>query len=168
MDIKLEFAPNSTSSQPDTYRLTFEGKIQPIFQKLFLQGFFKQVQPNIFEAPVSRIKSLYNDELDFVGFCIQLAEDCRQQDYKLELVSSISKTDYERLSNLWVYYGIFAVTEPGYLIPSDLVPFFSLRNYNSPQQSKPDNQRLVLNYMTENNLIGSSTLSRVNARKIKL
>lgn len=152
MGVELEFVNQESPEQGDTYRLTFEGKIQPIFERLFLQGLFNQIEPNVFEAPVRRIKSFFGDDLDFARLFLQLTEQYQQEDCRLELVSSISKADYERLANFWLHYGIFAITQPNFSIPCRLVPYFSLKNHCSPQQSELNSQAQIQTYLKEKNI----------------
>ncbi|NJO94576.1 MAG: hypothetical protein HC820_10080 [Hydrococcus sp. RM1_1_31] len=152
MGIELEFVTKVSGRSSDTYRLTFEGEIQPSFKWLLLENLFVPVEPNIFEAPISRIQAKFGSKLDFIDLFVRLAEQFQQQDYKLELVSSISKADRDRLANKWLHYGIFAVTLPNQSFPSYLVPYFSLENYCSAQQSEPDNQVRVESYLKTMNI----------------
>ncbi|NJP21861.1 MAG: hypothetical protein HC763_25870 [Hydrococcus sp. CRU_1_1] len=152
MGIELEFVTKSPNERRDTYRLTFEGEIKPSFKWLFLENLFVPVEANIFEAPVSRIKSKFGDELSFIDSFVWLAKKFQQTDYKLELVSSISKADYERLANKWLHHGIFAVTLPNQSFPSYLVPYFSLENHCSSHQSELDNQARVESYLKTMNI----------------
>lgn len=102
MNFDVEFVTRSSTELSDIYRITFEGEIQPAIRNFLSTDLWKQVQPNIFEAPISEVQQFLTklssdlseiDKSTFPIFFAMFANKAKQEVFRLEVVSSVSKAD---------------------------------------------------------------------------